>query len=81
MEICSHGLDCNLPNDYSSSIRFRFNTQGYTNSTSVIDHDTYSCTDDGICHVAFVEKSARKMVVEIDYCFNRNPITFGKGQK
>lgn len=65
MEICNHGMDCYLPNDYLTSIRFRCAIKRYANSTSIINHDTDSCTDDGIRHVAIAEKSVRKMVIEI----------------
>lgn len=65
MEICNHGMDCDLPNDYITSICFRFTIKRHANSASIIDHDTDSCTDDGICDVAFAEKSTRQMVIEI----------------
>lgn len=65
MEICNHGMDCYLPNDYLTSIRFRCPIKRYANSTSIIDYDIDSCANDGIRHVAVAEKSTRQMVIEI----------------
>lgn len=59
MEICNHGMDCYLPNDYNTSICFRCTIKRYANSTAIIDYDADSCTDDGICYVAVASKSTR----------------------
>lgn len=65
MEICNHGMDCYLPNDYDASICFRCTNERHANSASIIDYDAYSCTDDGICYVAVASKSTRQVVIEI----------------
>ncbi len=65
MEICNHGMDCYLPNDYITSIRFRCAIKRYANSTSILDHDIDSCTDDGICYASLASKVTRQLVIEI----------------
>jgi hypothetical protein len=81
MEICNHGMDCYLPNDYITSIYFRCAIKRHANSAAIIDYDADSCTDDGICYASVASKVTRQLVIEIVYCFTRKPITFGNGQK
>ena len=65
MEICNYGLDCHLPNDNLTSIRFRRTIKRYANTTSIFDHDADSGSDDGICDASIAQKVTRKMDVEI----------------
>lgn len=65
MEICNHGMDCYLPNDYITSICFRCTNERHANSAAIIDYDTDSCTNDGIYYVAVASKSTRQVVIEI----------------
>ena len=65
MEICNHGMDCYLPNDYDASICFRCTNERHANSAAIIDYDAYSCTDDGICYASLASKSTRQVVIEI----------------
>ena len=65
MEICSYGMDCNLPNDYNTSICVRCTNERHANSASIIDYDADSCTADGFWNASLASKVTRQMVIEI----------------